>query len=214
MIRVQPQAEPADFDRLVRVPGRAFLATTPNPSSKQFENAAYWRRILKELRTAYGKVCAYSCFYIPEATGVDTVEHFLPKVPHPAEAYEWTNYRFVSHRLNQRKGKKEDVVDPFAIQNGWFVIDFPSLLVRPADNLAPDITAAVQGSIDRLGLNDSDSCWEQRDHFTRAYCLGKCTFAYLQQDAPFLASEIARQGLVQELPAMMGYDKTSAEQAE
>lgn len=209
MIRVLAQPEPADFSALVRAPGQTFLAATPRPTAKEFEKHPYWRRILRELRLAYGKVCAYSSFYVPSATGVDTVEHYLPKVPYPEYAYEWSNYRFVCHRLNTRKSTKEDVVDPFAIENGWFVIEFPSLLVKPGPNLDAGTRKAVADSIIRVGLNDSATCWEQRDDYTRNYCLGIVTFQFLVKDAPFLAAEIQRQGLVGRLNDIMNYPTSS-----
>jgi hypothetical protein len=157
------------------------------------------------MRTAYGKICAYSSFWIPAATGVDTVEHYLPKVQHPNEAYEWTNYRYVSHTLNQKKGTKDDVVDPFLIENGWFVIEFPSLMVKPNDALRDPILKEVQESIIRIGLNDPASCLEQRAQYVEDYCRGLVTFDFLRRDAPFLAAEIQRLGLIDLIKEMMPY---------
>lgn len=205
MIRVNMKAEPDSFDLCVRQPGNRFLGNTPAPTAKEFEKHPYWRSILRELREAYNSVCAYCSFYVPPATGVDTVEHFKPKSKHPNLAYEWSNYRFVSHRLNSRKGARENVLDPFEIENGWFVIEFPSLLVKPAANLSNDVERRVEMSIAALGLNDPATCLQQREDYTEDYCKQFVTYSYLQKDAPFLAAEIDRQGLVGRLNDVMGY---------
>ena len=205
MIHVEPAPEPDVFEQRVRKPGKTFLALNPKPTAKEFEPHSYWRKILSELRDSYRSVCAYSCHFVPYDTGADTVEHFLPKVPHPADAYEWSNYRFVCSRLNGRKGKKEDVVDPFLVEDGWFQIEFPSLLVKPAPDLDLGLKKRVVDSRDRIGLNDESTCLKQRQRYVRDYCTGNVSFALLERDAPFLAMEIRRQGLVESLYEIMGY---------
>ena len=129
MIHVDPQPEPPTFDQLVRQPGRKFLKSCPNPKGNQWR--AYWRKIARDLHTAYSGICAYSCHFIQYDTGWRTVEHFKPKDDYKSDAYEWGNYRLVCGVLNGRKGKGE-VLDPFRVHNGWFIMDFPSLLVKPA----------------------------------------------------------------------------------
>src|SRR2546427_329692 len=125
MKHIDRQPEPVNFNARVRIPGRRYLNHTPAPTSKEFAAHSFWRRILSELHDAYSGICAYSCHWIPYDTGADTVEHFLAKNTHPTQAYEWTNYRLVCATLNGRKGIHADVLDPFHVQNGWFVIDFP-----------------------------------------------------------------------------------------
>jgi len=197
------QPEPSDFDQLVRQPGREFLARTCNPGENEFKSHAYWRRILKQLRNAYQGICAHSCHWVPYDTGTDTVEHFRPKTKYPAEAYEWGNYRFVSGRLNGRKGTFEDVLDPFLIKTGWFVIEFPSLLVKPAQWLRKPLQSRVRTTCERLGLNDESTCMKQRYRYVRDYCLEGLPFELLRRDAPFLAHEITRQGYVDTLREIM-----------
>lgn len=205
MIHVTPAAEPPVFNAKVRVPGRAYLATTANPTTKQFNSHAYWRRVLQELRTAYKSICAYSCHYVPFDTGSDTVEHFRPKQSYPQDAYEWTNYRFVCGRLNGRKQIFEDVLDPFLIEDGWFILDFPSLLVKPSPGLDTQQQKAVQDSIDRLQLNDESTCVKQRGHYVTRFCeAGQDYFdTVLAVDTPFIAAEILRQGLRDTLRTVM-----------
>ena len=108
----------------------------------------------------------------------------------------------ISGTLNGRKGTREDILDPFQIQNGWFVIDFPSLLVKPAQELAPGIAQSVQITIDILRLNDEGTCLQGRVAYIRAYCSGEINFLHLTKQAPFLALELQRQGLVQSIKSM------------
>lgn len=196
MIHVDQRQEPANFDRLVRRRGQRFLQGTPRPASKEWRNHRYWHHIGPQLHDSYGGICSYSCHWIPYDTGAETVEHFRPKDTYPADAYEWSNYRLVCATLNGRKGVHEDVLDPFLVQNGWFVIDFPSMLVKPSSNLALENRRMVQATIDRLGLNDEGTCLKSRVKWLMDYCLTEISFDYLRRNAPFIVAEMERQNLV------------------
>lgn len=200
MIHVEPQTEPPVFDAKVRKPGQRFLRRTPHPTGRQWGTHSYWREILPQLHDAYRGICAYSCHWIPYDTGSDTVEHFLAKDRHEADAYEWRNYRLVCGTLNGRKGVHEDVLDPFVIHNGWFVLDFPSLLVKPSDDIDEELKTKVQKTVDRLTLNDEQTCLKARAAWLRDYCAADpIPFMYLKRNAPFIAAELERQGLVQSI---------------
>ena len=203
MIRVQQQPEPPEFDRLVRQPGLGFLQGNMHPTNSQWKSHSYWRNIITQLRDCYEQICAYCCHWIPPDTGSNTVEHFLSKDKYPKQAYEWNNYRLVSGTLNGQKGIREDILDPFRIQNGWFVIDFPSLLVKPAQELEPVLYQSVQITIDALRLNDEGTCLQGRWAYIRDYCLSEIHFYHLSKKAPFIALELQRQGLVQKIKAIM-----------
>ena len=205
MIRVERQPEPAEFDKVVRQPGVAYLKRHPNPTSNQWKSHSYWLEIRPQLRKSYRGTCAYCCHWIPADTGANTVEHFHPKDTYPKQAYEWSNYRLVSGTLNGRKGTREDILDPFEVQNGWFVIDFPSLLVKPAQELPPGIAQSVQITIDVLRLNDEGTCLQARVAYVREYCLNEIDFSYLTKKAPFIALELRRQDLVQSIKFVMHY---------
>lgn len=194
MINVTLKPEPKDFDKLVRTPGQKFLATCPNPTQKQWATRSYWRKILKSLHSEYAGICSYSCHWMPFDTGADTVEHFRPKTTYPKEAYEWTNYRLVCQLLNARKRDDETVLDPFKVQNNWFTIEFPSLLVKPANDLKKTLRDQVEHTCEILGLNDDDTCFASRMSWVTEFCLGNINFAHLQKRAPFLAAEMTRQG--------------------
>jgi hypothetical protein len=201
--------EPTMFDSRVRRRGSAYLARVPRPTAEQFRTHAFWREALTELHNAYRGICAYSCHWIPRDTGADTVEHFRPKSVEPALAYEWTNYRLVCATLNGRKGDSTVVLDPMSIEWGWFWIEFPSLLVKPGDDLPADVEGLVSGTIERLGLNDELTCLSSRLRYTRDYCRRCVNWELMQRDAPFLASEIERQGLRESLPVIMQFDDIS-----
>jgi hypothetical protein len=196
MIHVDEKAEPQQFNDRVRLRGQLFLQEYPQPTPKQWRTHCYWREIGPELHDAYGGICAYSCHWIPYDTGADTVEHFRPKDRHQGEAYEWRNYRLVCATLNGRKGVYEDVLDPFLIQNGWFVIDFPSMLVKPHSDLEPAMAQRVWATIDRLGLNDEGTCLRSRAKWLSDYCSPNgIPFDYLRRHAPFIVAELERQDL-------------------
>ncbi len=160
--------------------------------------------MLRDLHDAYGGICAYSCHWIPYDTGAKTVEHFKPKVRYPQDAYEWDNYRLVCNALNGRKSDR-DTLDPFEISDGWFIIDFPSLLVKSAPGLPDDLKNQVIATRDILGLNDEATCLKNRNEFVWCYCKRQITFAHLERQAPFLAKELVRQGLTDTIQEIMGY---------
>ena len=160
------------------------------------------------MHNSYKGICAYSCHWIPYDTGADTVEHFFPKDTYPQRAYEWSNYRLVCSTLNGRKGIREDILDPFQIQNGWFVIDFPSLLVKPSKEIDEAMNLNVKVTINSLGLNDEDTCLKSRERYIKDYCQERITFEYLCDDAPFIALELERQGIVNSIKEIMGYGQT------
>lgn len=204
MIPVEPQPPPPKFFEKVQQPGEAFLARVPNPKEKDWKGHEYWQDIQPELRTAYSAICAYSCHWIPAITGFSTVEHFKPKSKYPHLVYDWSNYRLVCGKLNGRKGDYEDVLDPFTLQHGWFVIDFPSLMVFPGPQLSPEQAEQVMKTINRLKLNDEDFLQERaeylQDHYVHGY-----PFSYLERKAPFLASELKRQDLMERIKEIMNF---------
>ncbi len=194
MIHVSCKPEPVEFNDKVRKPGRRFLAACPRPTQRQWRIHSYWRRILHSLHSAYAGICGYSCHWIPYDTGADTVEHFKPKTKYPKEAFEWANFRLVCQLLNSRKGEDEEILDPFSIQTGWFVIEFPALIVKPAPNLRKSLQESVKRTRDVLGLNDEATCMMMRQQFVIDYCKNEISFAHLEKRAPFLALQMKTQG--------------------
>ncbi len=153
----------------VRVPGQQFLQRNAHRTLHGNDFKRFWKHCLEELRTAYDGICAYTASHIEIDSGhaIGTVDHYLPKTKAPNLAYEWSNYRFCNPKVNENKANSEDVLDPFHIQNGWFVIDFTTFNVNPADTLPSDLKDAVQQTIDQLKLNDDNRLAQPRANRVR-----------------------------------------------
>ncbi len=122
-----------------------------------------------------------------------SVDHFVPKAVNPDLAYEWSNYRLASPRLNSYKGDHTDVLDPFLILPGWFVLNLANFLVEPNTGLERQIETEVRNTIEILRLNRDDSLVDLRFKIVRDYATGLVNFEYLRARYPFIASELERQ---------------------
>lgn len=212
MIRVEQAPEPSSFDMKVRQPGLRAIAEMvgesdlpkrPGPKRKVIAASrdeipadrfpTLWTEALPELLEAYGRVCAYMCFYIEPVTGAASVDHMLPKSLTWQEVYEWRNYRLACALMNSRKNDYRDVLDPFEIEDSWFRIELIGYQVIPDPQLSIDIEVQVQATIDRLKLNDYE-CLKLREVYATAYRQGDISQHFLRQRAPFLAREIERAG--------------------
>ncbi len=212
MIPVRPAAEPVEFDAVVRQPGldalreltgqprlhprsgpkrrRIYARVEDIPSDELPER---WTDALNWLVTAYSHTCAYAALRIPAMTGQPTVEHFEPKSKRPDLAYEWNNYRLVCQLLNARKCDFCDVLDPFAIEDGWFALDLVSGACIVGPDAHGDTRARVKDTIDRLGLDGAaykSAITERLDEWREELS----TFEHVRKWAPFLARELVRQG--------------------
>lgn len=196
MIPIAPQPEYAEFDAVVRQPGMMFLAENPKPSAADFRKRNYWSRALPHLRAAYSGICAYTTRRLFDNGSVD---HFWPKTKYPQLAYEWNNYRFARPKINSRKGNTEEVMDPFAVKKGWFVLDLPSCLIRPGDGLDAGVRRKINATIDILQLNSDDLLVQERCDWLVALADGKITMDFLDGNYFFLSSELKRQGVENEL---------------
>ncbi len=193
MIHVEQQPEPSDFDAKVRQKGLKWLQTQKdNPNWDYHE---YWRDASEDLYHAYHGICAYLAIYIERVTGGVTVDHFKPKAAYPELAYEWSNYRLASQRVNSRKREFEDVLDPFEIENEWFYLNFLSGEVFANPGLSEGIRQKIDQTIDRLKLNDAELCrlrcrhfWEYKNH--------EYTSEFLKKRSPFVWAEAHRQALL------------------
>lgn len=201
MIRVHQQAEPARFENDVRQPGLGFLTLNPRPTSKDFKSNNYWRRAADDLYGAYRGVCSYSGFYIPFRGG--TVDHFLPKSSHPHLAYEWSNFRLASYRMNLYKGESQEIIDPFNVENGWFVLQFPSCLVFPHPDLTAIAREQTARTIEILKLNSDDVLVQERCNIMLEFADGDVSLRHLQNKYPFIAAELERQQLNQPAVRLM-----------
>ncbi len=198
LIPVTPVAEPASFHGKVRVPGTAFLKTTPSPSGHQWNGKDYWRGALEDLFVAYNGICAYCGSWTKRTTAKPTpqdssVDHFVPKSAAPAQAYEWDNFRLCRRRLNTRKDSHRDVLDPFTLAPGWFKLDFLTFLLVPDSTLPAPDRDRVAATIHRLELNTDNDYANERIGAIREYCLGRVTVTQLVNRYPFIAAEMQNQ---------------------
>jgi hypothetical protein len=180
----------------VRARGRAFLRHCPRPSQQQFAKNNYWKECLPQLHAAYSGICAYSAFWLPLERSLD---HFLPKTRRPDLAYEWANYRLASPRVNSYKGDSTDVLDPFHIARDWFVLNFTNLWVEANAGLEPRIEAQVRRTIEILRLNSDDVHVNLRFIVVQDYAKGRSSFQFLEDYYPFIAHELDRQNLKEQI---------------
>jgi hypothetical protein len=218
VIRVEPAPEPEHFDESVRKPGMSELAVLTGgepthlrtgPKRKQLvirgapvtrtidipadQLPTYWTRALPDMLDCYRRVCAYVCVYIERVTGAGTVDHWTPKAIDPRQAYEWSNFRLACSIMNTRKGVATALVDPFVVEDGWFVLEPIEFQVIPG--VAPEHPkyTAIDDTINALGLNRLE-CLTLRKEYVAAYRDGDISLRRLERRAPFVARELRRQG--------------------
>lgn len=127
--------------------------------------------------------------------GNPTVDHVLPKSYAWNQVYEWANYRLCAAIINSKKGALLTLVDPCAIGSGWFALNLNTLYVELGDAAPvadwPRIEATLPVLNHRL-------CVKEREEYVRCYQLGPGAggfdLAHLEFRAPFIASELRRQG--------------------
>ena len=186
------QPEYPEFDVQVRQPGLVFLNGNPNPSTRAFKQYNYWSRASRNLHAAYSGCCAYTTKYLVDTGSVD---HFLPKNKYPHLAYEWDNYRLARQKINTRKSDTEEVVDPFIVEIGWFILDLPSCLIRPGNGLSQELGKKVNSTINILQLNADDRLVQERCDLLVDLADGDITMNFLDRRYPFLSAEVRRQGI-------------------
>jgi hypothetical protein len=196
VIRVTQQSEPIFFDSRIRQRGNQFRlnnATKPLPD--------YWRECLSDLWYAYSGICAYSCMRMMLGSSEKTVDHYHPRSNFPELAYEWSNYRLASRAMNSNKGTKSVIIDPFDVEDDWFVMSFPDAQINSNEALPSEIKARVETTIRELKLN-LEPAWTHRQEWLGEYCSDGISFEHLKKYAPFMARELQRQGLEAQIKEM------------
>lgn len=201
MIHIDVKPEPEDFDAKVRKPGNAFLSRTPHPKGDQWQKHNYWSRCSGQLYDAYGGICAYCGEWFSRTTTTVSVDHFYPKSEHPELAYEWDNYRLTTQVMNNYKGNKI-TLDPFKIQNGDLCLDFPSCLVKPRSSMTPAEKSKASFTIQALHLNDEEQA-DRRCEIIMEYIRGNVSRVFLEKRYPYIAEELARQGLYEKIKTIL-----------
>lgn len=198
MIAVQPQPEPPDFEAKVRQKGVAWMRkhgiATDQPLPRGTHLKDYWSTCRPDMYEMYGRCCAYLSVYMYNM-GEATIDHFTPKSLRPDLAYEWSNYRLACSQMNACKGKSCDVLDPFAVQDGWFHLDLAMGHIYPNPALDTPTRERVQATINRLQLNGESYC-DIRAQYYQYFCDEHIDEAFLKKHSPFVWSEANRQELL------------------
>jgi len=191
MIRVKPKREPNDFDAKVRQMGKAYLQTLGPGGKPKWSSHAYWKSAKRDLWESNDGICAYLCRRVPLADA--EIDHFKPKSRHPECAYEWSNFRLCSPRINKKKGDCT-VLDPFEVRDGSFRLVLLTGKIRLSCNGDIAYEGLCRDTIKRLGLNENANS-EERATAIDDFLNGDMTLPYLKKLYPFVYSEIVRQGL-------------------
>lgn len=199
MISVTAQPEPASFDRDVRQKGLAYLnrknIILHQPIPPKIKIEPFWRECLDDLYKSYEGTCAYLCVHFERVTGGGGVDHFIAKSQRADLAYDWGNYRLACSIMNSRKREYDDVLDPFAVQTGWFQLELVSGRIYPKPRLRAANRIKVEETIERLGLDDAGNR-EMRARHYQEYCQREYNAVYLRKRSPFVWFEANRQGLL------------------
>jgi len=146
------------------------------------------------MMVAYEQRCAYLAMFI-EHTGNPTVDHVIPKSFAWKKVYEWSNYRLCTGIVNSKKGELLGLVDPVEAKRGWFELDLASFRVVCGASAPETLREKINATLPLLNLRD---CWLQRKRYVEDYQLGPgnkgIDLGYLERRAPFIASELRRQG--------------------
>lgn len=214
MIPVAPANEPARFDELVRqkglsaideLVGRKPRLKRPGPRRKKIATSeedippdafpAFWREALDDMLERYERRCAYLALYLEHATGSPTVDHMLPKSRRWDQVYEWLNYRLCAALINANKSDMTSLVDPFEVGEGWFALELVGFQVIRGSNAPTSKTAEIDATLPLLNMPD---CIKAREEYVTSYEQGAIELGYLERRAPFIASELRRQGRLRE----------------
>jgi hypothetical protein len=196
MIPVKRQNEPENFNNDVRIKGLRFLGRNPHPTSKEFGKHNYWKNINSELYRLYKGICAYTGEWFSGSQSNVSIDHFIPKTIAPRLAYEWDNYRLTTQKINNNKGDIIGLIDPFEVQFGWFILDFPSCLIKPNSDLPITEYEKVKFTIKVLKLNSDDEIVQNRCNIIIYFINGDISFKFLKERYPYIAYELERQDLI------------------
>ena len=159
----------------------------------------HWTRAMPALHRAYGGYCAYLARYI-EPVETPTTDHFvaLRNATDPMLAYTWSNYRLAHAMVNGVKSAIPEVLDPFEIGEQWFALDLVTFKTVLGPKAPPEKREAVGRTIDVLKLDGRELATTRRRAAERYWSppRGKRPIPLwsLEQDEPFLAYELRRQG--------------------
>jgi hypothetical protein len=196
VIPFAPQAEPATFDAVCRIPGNNWLAANPDykdrPSPKN-RPRDYWSNFELDLCIAFNGMCGWCAMRIMTKGEVD---HFIPvatlkQTGQDHLAYEWSNFRYIEGWINQKK-LNSSVLDPFVVQDGWFEIALPSLQLLPTHKIPEHHLTLALFTLKRLGLQNHEVIVRYRQNWFDLYIRNELNLDGLRKQAPLIAEAVER----------------------
>lgn len=178
---------------------KARVSRTEDVTHVMLRDYPYWTRAIPALHRAYGGYCAYLARYI-EPVESPTTDHFvaLRNATDPMLAYTWANYRLAHGLVNAVKSAIPDVLDPFEVGMGWFAIDFGTFETVTGPRAPPEQHGAILRTISALRLDGRELAATRRRAAERYWSPPRThppiPLWSLEQDEPFLAAELRRQG--------------------
>jgi hypothetical protein len=178
---------------------RARVGRIEDVTHAMLRDYPYWTRAMPALHRAYDGRCAYLARYI-ELVETPTTDHFvaLRNATDPLLAYTWSNYRLAHALVNGVKSSIPHVLDPFEIGEGWFAIDFGTFQTVIGPKAPPEQREAIRRTIVALKLDGRELAVTRRRAAERYWSpppgQRPLPLWHLEQDEPFLASELRRQG--------------------
>ena len=184
MMQFDVVPEPAEFRAQVSVPGARWLENHPDGGRPP----DYWSSFQSHLAAGFNDLCGYLAMYVTDGT----VDHFVSVREDRSRTYDWSNYRFASAWMNSVKGSvsSTDILDPYAVEDGWFEILLPSLQLVVTDAVPERLRTRAEFVLDRLRLRDDARVLRQRAEWYRMYVERQMTLAELARKAPLIARAV------------------------
>jgi hypothetical protein len=179
VIPVAPVPEPTGFHERAHLPGLGWLAK--NPGARRPHD--FWSPFRAELAEGFANRCGYTAMFEP----VGTVDHFRSYKSHPAQAYEWSNYRYASQWINSSK-RAGEVLDPHEVGEGWFEILLPSLQMVATEKIPPEHRALAAQTLTQLPIAHDERVLKQRRNWYKMYQEKKLSLDGLRSMAPLIAA--------------------------
>ena len=184
--------EPATFDADCRQKGLEWLQKlSQNQTALPDRPTDFWSPFRPDLRRGFRGRCGYYAMYIHDGQ----VDHFTSWKTcrtnnTPGLAYEWDNFRFIDGALNSSKRTLDgQLLDPFEVEDDWFEIELPTLVLRPV-RVPPERQDAAQLTLDRLGLDQGSRALELRWEWYEQHRRGQLSLDGLRDMAPLVAQAI------------------------
>ncbi len=185
---------------------KARVAGVDDVTGAMLREYDHWTRAMPALHAAYRGYCAYHARYLEWVDG-PTTDHFVALKssadPGSADAlmlvYSWSNYRLAGGFVNGVKAAIATVLDPFSIEDGWFALNLGNFHTVVGPSAPAEQVDAIEHTIRALHL-DRGPIVECRQRAARRYWHPPAgqppiPFWSLEEDQPFLAAELRRQGM-------------------